>query len=169
MSTGMCGRIPRGDGGSIIALIAVFVFIVVLFIMGMMTSTSAFLAQRNLQSECDSAALWVAAEADANDVLDNGTASAEYLPLSPELVASTLAEFMTRFHANGEPRLEMVSSTDGVVVTVRCHTRAKVPFGRAFGKGEGIDRDAWSAVRSPTAPGNQASIVPNDPRGEYGN
>ncbi len=148
----------RGDAGSMLPLILVFVLMVVLMIMGMMTSTAAFIAQRDLQSDCDSAALWAAAEADSDEVFGDGVDSGEYLPLSPEAVAAAVAEHRTRFYAD-DPELQMSTTAEGEQLTVVCRTKVKVPFGAAFGKGEGIERNAESVVRSPVSPTSEASIV----------
>ncbi len=159
--------VPQGDGGSILPLITVFVLIVVLMIIGMMASTAAFIAQQSLQSTCDSAAIWAAAEADTEKVYSGKVSKDEYLPLSPEAVAAAVREHQARFYAD-DPQLRLSTATEGDVLLVKCHTRAKIPFGGAFGKGEGIDRDTESAVRSPLSrPRSEVSIVPDDPAGDY--
>lgn len=158
-------HLPRGDAGSMLPMIVVCVLIVVLMIMGMTTATAAFLAQRNIQSICDSAATWAAAEADSNKVLTNKGSSEKFLPLSPEAVASAVEEHRTRFYAD-DRELQMAASSDGETLTVECHTKVKVPFGSAFGKGDGIGRDAVSVVRSPVSDSSpQAPVVDNSSTG----
>lgn len=161
MSDFLRRRVPRGDSGSMILLVLVFVLIVVLMIVGTTAATSAFIAQRDLQSNCDSAATWAAAEVSVGDVYGDEVASKEFLPLSPEAVAAAVEEHRARFYP-GEPELTMVARSDGEQLTVVCHNKVKVPFGAFFGKGDGVERDAESAVRSPiSTPTTEASIVDN--------
>jgi hypothetical protein len=153
--------LPQGDGGSLLPLILVFVLVVIMMIMGTTAATSAFIAQRDLQSDCDADAMWAASEADANDLYHDAASSKKYLPLSPEAVAAAVEEHRKRFYAD-RPELRMRADSDGEQLVVKCHDKVKVPFGAFFGKGGGVDRDAESAVRSPVSiPPPSAHVVDN--------
>ncbi|MGH3545146.1 MAG: Tad domain-containing protein [Mycobacteriales bacterium] len=165
-----CGRcVVRGDGGSMLPMIAVFVLIVVLMLMGVFAATGAFIAQRDLQSVCDETAAAVASEANTDQPRSRLPDGSEVLSLDAEAVAVAVEAWRVEFYSD-DPGLQMVGTSEGGVAVVRCHTKVKVPFGAVFGKGGGVDRDAVSVVRSPVRkPKPEASIVPDDPRGEYGN
>ncbi len=151
-------RVPSGDAGSMLPMIVVCVLLVMM-IMGMTTATAAFIAQQNLQSICDSAATWSAAEADSGKVYTDGVKSEKFLPLSEAAVAAAVADHRARFYAD-DPVLQMAASTDGKALTVECRTRVKIPFGAFFGKGDGIDREAVSVVQSPVS-GAKTAVVDN--------
>ncbi|MGH3427854.1 MAG: hypothetical protein ACRD3Q_19505, partial [Terriglobales bacterium] len=124
-------------------------------------ATSAFIAQRDLQADCDAAAVWAASEADANDLYHDAASTKKYLPLSRDAVAAAVEEHRKRFYSD-RPELSMTADSDGEQLVVRCHEKVKVPFGTFFGKGDGVDRDAESAVRSPVStPTPSAHVVDN--------
>lgn len=150
-------RVPSGDAGSMLPMIVVCVLLVVMMIMGMTAATAAFIAQQNLQSICDSAATWSAAEADSGKVYTDGVKSERFLPLSEAAVAAAVADHRARFYAD-DPVLQMAASTDGKALTVACRTRVKIPFGAFFGKGNGIDRETVSVVRSPVSGAKNGAV-----------
>lgn len=140
-------RLPRGDEGSILPLILVFVLIVVLMLMGMMASTSAFIGQRDLQSDCDSAAVAVsqAVSAEAWMALEE---SPNVVPLDATAVQNELDAFRTMAFPDDET-LTMVGVADTFQVTVQCRRVVDIPFGRVFGYGDGLERTTESTARSP--------------------
>ncbi len=159
--------ILSGETGSMLPLIAVFVLVVLLMLMGMMAATGAFIGQRDLQSVCDETAAAVASEVSPDQPLENGPEGSALLVLDAEGVAVAVEAFRVRFFSH-DPGLQLVGKADAGVATVECHTTVQVPFGAVFGKGDGVERDAVSAVRSPVRqPNSEASIVPDDPAGNY--
>lgn len=149
-------KTPRGDTGSMLPLILVFVMIVVLMLMGMTAASSAFLAQSNLQSMCDATA-GIAASGTDLDELHEQPSGSESLTISEQEAQLKVDEYRQR-HADDFPSLTMVVNVDSEQAVLSCHYRVKIVFGRAFGKGDGLDRDTESRIRSVT-PSAEPSIV----------
>ena len=117
--------------------------------MGTTVAGSAFLAQRDLQSTCDSAAVAAA------DALDPGLIYAGDPDLSAgvPLTQASVAEAVGQYRAgSGAGALRITASTDGSSAVLTCRRRADVPFEAVFGRPDGIERVAVSAARAPGRP-----------------
>lgn len=135
------------DRGSITPLILLFFLIAALFVLGGITASSAFLAQRDLQAVCDGAAVRAANGVDEPGAY-SGPAGHDALPLSDSSVRRAVSDYQS----NGYPAdrtLTMSASTDGQQVTVVCRRVVRLPFGALFGRPDGLQRTAVSTARAP--------------------
>ena len=148
MSRRWLRRLPAGDEGSMIPLIAVCVLLVIVMMLAVTTATSAFITQRDIQADCDGAAAAAASEVDSLRVVQDQASSAEDLPLSQRAAQAEIDSYRRDFYRN-DPTLTMASVVRDDVLTVRCQRRVKLKFGTLFGKGDGVDRIAESEVLSP--------------------
>lgn len=141
----MSPRLPaRGDDrGTMIPLLLGFFLVALLLTVGVTAASKAFLAQRDLQAQCDGAAL------SAADALDEGGtyrhADSDRLRLSGPGVDAAIASYF----AVGGGAVDYSSDTDGTRVVLTCRTVAELPFGATFGYPEGLPRTATSSADAP--------------------
>lgn len=118
-----------------------------LIVTGSIAAGSAFLAQRNLQSVCDGAAL-----AGAQALSD----SAYYAANRPELTELPLGDVQHAVDAygardsagSGDPvRMQALVTDGGTTVHVACSTHVDIPFQSVFRPG-GLDRSTTADARS---------------------
>ncbi len=146
---------PRGlpgtddDTGTIIPMVLLFVLIAAFVVMAGAATSSAFLAQRDLQGICDAAAVKAANAVDTASLYDSG--SFGQLPLSQSSVQQSVAAFGAEDYAGDPQGLTLSAGTDGQSVTVACHRTVQIPFGAFFGVGQGLDRDATATARAPVS------------------
>jgi len=123
-------------------------FLVATFLVaGTTAASSAFLAQRDLQSDCDGAAVAAADAADLGALYRGGAAERALLP-----IAQARAQEAVEEHAAAGPSPAAVVATvsaDGSTVTVACGRVVRIPFGTLFGLGGGLERTTTSTARSP--------------------
>ncbi|MGH3804705.1 MAG: hypothetical protein ACRDTD_32100 [Pseudonocardiaceae bacterium] len=143
-----------------IPLIAVCVLLVVMMMLGVTAATSAFIAQRDIQADCDGAAAAAASEVDPDRPEIEG-AKGERMLLPDRSAAQTAVDEYRRSFYTEDPTLTMRAAVVDGLLSVRCHRRVKIKFGTFFGKGDGVDRDAVSEIVSPVRPSSEASIVDN--------
>ncbi len=115
---------------------------------------SAFLAQRDLQAVCDGAALAGAQALDFGSdrtVTEQGAAGsgdrAEYVPVAA--VQQAVDDYIGAANADGGARVgtETVVS-NGITVSLTCHSHPSIALGRVVGHGDGIDRNAHASARA---------------------
>ena len=121
-----------------------------LLVAGTIAASAAFLAQRDLQSDCDGAAVAGAGAVDPATVYA-GSGLRDELPLAPGAAQAAVAGYAARAGL-GDTSLAVTVSPDGTAVVVTCGRRVTVPFGPMFGLGGGVDRTAESSARSPVLP-----------------
>ncbi|HEX3732647.1 MAG TPA: pilus assembly protein TadG-related protein [Mycobacteriales bacterium] len=142
---------PKGrDDGSITILILGCVLVVVVMIMALTAATSAFLAQRTLQSDCDGAAEWAASAVDPHRIFDGQAANSDRLPLQVDGAREAVDEYHRRFYRK-DPTLTMAPTVASDTLSVRCRRVVKITFGTFFGKGGGVERTAISSINSPVS------------------
>ena len=132
----------RAEAGSVLPLILLSVLLALLLIAGATTASSAFLAQRDLQAWCDSAAL-----ATASAAADTAAYGVERRPsLRSEQVAPELQNYLGGIQNEGVTvRLNVQNDQ----ITLVCTHTAVLPFGRLFGIPDGIERVVTSSARVP--------------------
>lgn len=124
-----------------------------LIITGSIAAGSAFLAQRDLQSVCDGAAL-AGAQALADDpyyAADRGALTD--LPLGDVQAAVDAYSARDAGDSDNSVRMNAAVEADGVTVQVLCRTHVDIPFQSVFRPG-GLDRQASADARSPVAAGD---------------
>lgn len=126
-------------------LILLFFVLALLLVAGVITASSAFLAQRDLQSDCDGAAVAAANALDAAGFYGSDRAG-DALPLAVGGAQSAV----DRYAADAG----LVSTSFAVTVAdgraqVVCGRSVVVPFADAFGYRDGVRRTAVSEARSP--------------------
>lgn len=136
------------DTGTIIPLIVLFFLVAAFVVMAGSATSSAFLAQRDLQGACDAAAVKAANAVDGGGTLYDIDALSQ-LPLSQRSVQSAVDSFRTQDYADDTQGLSMRASTDGRVATVTCGRTVRIPFGAFFGHADGLGRTAVSTARAP--------------------
>jgi hypothetical protein len=144
-------RDGRGDEGSILPLILLCFLVGLLFVAGSVTASSAFLAQRDLQSDCDGAAVTAAAAVDSPDMYtpDRGVLAAE-LTLAVDAAETAVQDYASR---SGMDETSFAVTVSGrAEVAVDCGRTVRVPFGEMFGFADGLNRSAHSGARSPVRP-----------------
>lgn len=119
------------------------VLIALLLIAGTSATSSAFLAQRDLQAWCDGAAL-AAAGSPGDSTLYAGGAPEEGSPIAVRNGRAGLDRYLAEAPAD-----RTVARLDVQVdrVTVICTRTVELPFGRLFGISGGLRREAVSAAR----------------------
>jgi uncharacterized membrane protein len=143
---------PRlaADRGSTLPFVLLCFLLALLLVSGTVAASAAFLAQRDLQSDCDGAALAGAAAVDPAILYADGGLREE-LALTAEAAQDAVAGYAARAGL-GTTSFAVTVPADGTVVAVTCGRRVTVPFGPMFGLGDGVDRTADSSARSPVRP-----------------
>lgn len=137
----------RGDEGSSVPFVLLCFLVAAVLVAGVTTASAAFLAQRDLQADCDGAAIAAASGVDLPAIYGAGLGPEETLPLATDQAQGAVAEYqagLDPFDARAEVDLERV--------TVTCQRTVNVPFGRLFGYGAGLGRSTVSTARTPLAP-----------------
>ena len=135
------------EEGSTLPFVLVCWLVAALMTVGAIAASSAFLAQQEVQSVCDAAALAAADRADEQAVYTGGVG--ETLPLSQERAEAAVAGQL----AGAGVELDAWSArTDGREVTVRCTRLVRIPFDWLFLAGQPLERTAVASARAPTAP-----------------
>lgn len=111
---------------------------------GVTASSSAFLAQRDLQADCDGAAVAAASGVDLDVLYADGGPVQDTLPLATGEARDAVADYQGGFDAD--------ITVEGERVTVACRRVVAVPFGRLFGVGGGLERSTVSTARAPLRP-----------------
>jgi uncharacterized membrane protein len=137
------------ERGSVTPLILLFFCIAALVVMAGAATSSAFLAQRDLQAACDGAAIAAANAVDPASAYAHGLRGPDALPLSPDSVQQAVDDFAAKGFAGDAGGLALAADTDGRTATVTCHRTVRIPFGAAFGHADGLDRTALASARSP--------------------
>lgn len=122
-----------------------------LIITGSIAAGSAFLAQRDLQSVCDGAAL-----AGAQVLADGPYYAADRGPLTGLPlgdVQQSVSQYAARDDSDDPVRMNAAVEPDGITVQVQCRTHVDIPFQSVFRPG-GLDRRATADARSRLATGN---------------
>lgn len=110
----------------------------------------AFVQQRGLQAVCDGAA--AAAAATAVDLhRDASVAAAGAAALGD--VQAAVDDYLARDMERRDVRIAARVSADHRTLSLTCRERRPVTFGRAFGKGSGIEHVAHSSAQSELAGG----------------
>ncbi|SHN47790.1 pilus assembly protein TadG-related protein [Cryptosporangium aurantiacum] len=134
----------RRDAGSTLPLILLCVAIALLLIAGATTASSAFLAQRDLQAWCDSAALAVAGGAADAGAYTTGPVPSDQAPLHYDDAAAELQVYLAGIQNEGV-FVELGVQNDQI--TLVCTRTVVLPFGRLFGIPDGLERVAVSSSR----------------------
>lgn len=135
------------DAGSMIPMIMLAFSIAGLVITGTIAAGSAFLAQRDLQSVCDGAAIAGAQELSSQQYYHRSRLSD--LPLGD--VQSAIDQYLAENDAVDRNAVNAAATVgeDGTTVTVRCAEHVDIPFQTVFSPG-GLDRKATASAQSPT-------------------
>ncbi|GAA0226309.1 pilus assembly protein TadG-related protein [Cryptosporangium japonicum] len=131
-------RRENRDQGSLTPLVLLSTLLALLLIAGATTASSAFLAQRNLQSWCDAAALTAASELARIAVYGADP--------TPDQLAAELGTYLGGIQNEGA--ITRLSVQNDQITLVCTHT-AVLPFGRLFGIPDGIERVVISSARVP--------------------
>lgn len=136
---------PAGDDrGSILPMVTGCFVVAALMVCGAIAASAAFLAQRDLASVCDGAAVAAASAVDEGRVYAGG--AADQLPLDAAGVQVAVDEHLSR---TPPPSVTAATGTDGETVTVVCRRTVAIPFGAVFGFADGLEREATAHARSP--------------------
>ena len=140
------------ERGTILPLVAGFTVIALLLVLGAIDASAAFLAQRDLASVCDGAALSAAQSVSPQSVYERSAGQAT-LPLDAGLVTQAVRTYQDRNYAGDAGGLSMdasvVDAAGGPTVTVVCRRTARLPFGALVGYANGLPRTAVSSARAP--------------------
>lgn len=138
------GPDASGDGGSLQPLILLSVGVALLLIAGVVTASTAFLAQRDLQSWCDGAALATASGASDAAAYTSGPEPSDHASVTNEEAAPELQRYLEGIQ---NEEVDVALSVQNDRITLICTRTAALPFGRLFGKPNGIHRVAVSSAR----------------------
>jgi hypothetical protein len=139
-------RPDRADAGSVLPLILLSLALAMLLVAGATTASSAFLAQRDLQSWCDSAALAAAGGAADAAAYEAGTRPSASAPLAYDQVAVELRDYLAGIQNEG---VSVGLSVENDQILLVCTRKVVLPFGRLFGIPDGIERVVISSARVP--------------------
>jgi hypothetical protein len=138
-----------GDRGSTIPLIIGFFLIALLASAGAVVAGQAFVAQRDLQDECD--AMAVAAAAAAADV-DRGRAVGAHDALRFADVQRFIDTSLLRDPAARRPTVVARLTDQGRTIRLRCSTTVPVAFGALFAGSHGLRHVVDSSAQAPISP-----------------
>jgi len=114
---------------------------------GGITASVAFLAQRDVQSLCDGAA--VAAANGIDEAGYFGSSGNAAVALSEASVAAAVQDYLA---VAGQGLDNWAASTDGRTVELVCTRFVEVPFAAVFLGGAPLERSAVASSRSPYLP-----------------
>lgn len=134
----------HSDAGSTLPLTLLCVLVAMLLIAGTVTTSAAFLAQRDLQAWCDGAALAAAGSPAGPALYAGGVAPATGVPLAVDPVSAALDRYLA---AAGDSRTVVRLRVQVDRVTVVCTRMVDLPFGRLFGISNGLRREVASSAR----------------------
>lgn len=144
----MAGWARKADRGSTVPLILGLFLIAVLVVAGAIAAGDAFVQQRQLQDDCDGAAVAAASAAD----LDSGRHSSDFddtggafLALGP--VQSAVDTYRERDAGRSSITMVATLGADGVTVSVHCTVTRTIAFGALFGHSGGVIHQATSTSR----------------------
>lgn len=149
MPSGIAAR-DGAERGSIVPFVLLVTAIAVLMVCGGITASSAFLAQREVHSVCDGAALAAANAVDEGQYY--GTDSPDAVPLSQQSVTAAVADYLGDASDPDGPITTWTAQTDGRSVEVVCSRFVSLPFAAVFLGGRDLERTATAAARSPFIP-----------------
>jgi uncharacterized membrane protein len=134
-----------------VPLILLFVLLSILLIAGVITASSAFLAERDLQADCDGAAVAAASALDAagfySTSAGNSAPAVDSLPLALSSARAAITQYQSITGLGSTSfTVTIVGGTNAQVV---CRRSVPVPFQAIFGYTEGVPRTAISDARSP--------------------
>ncbi|WP_163508895.1 pilus assembly protein TadG-related protein [Fodinicola acaciae] len=135
----------RSDDGSSVPLILLFFLLGLVLVAGTVAASAAFLAQRDLQSDCDGAAIVAANALDAAGFYGSDHAG-DSLPLAAGAAQSAVDAYAADA-ALAETSFAVAVAAGRAQVT--CSRVVRLPFGPTFGYGDGLRRTAVSDARSP--------------------
>jgi len=138
----------RDDNGSTLPLVLLCFLVATVLVAGVTAASSAFLAQRDLQSDCDGAAIAAASGADLDSLYRGSARPGETLPLAPDEAELAVADYEAALNGGFDADVAL-DGEGGERVTVSCRRVVAVPFGRLFGVGGGLERSTVSTARSP--------------------
>lgn len=142
---------PVRDAGSSLPFVLLCFLIAGFLVFGVTAASAAFLAQRDLQADCDSAVVAAASGVDPAVVYGGNLHRADALPLATEHAEAALADHLAGT-GTADATLAVTVSVDADQVTLECRRVVQIPFGRLFGVGAGLERAAVSTARSPLRP-----------------
>jgi hypothetical protein len=140
--------VSRSDEGSSVPLVLLFFALALLLVAGTTAASSAFLAQRDLQSDCDGAAVVAASALDAGGFYGSDRAG-DALPLTVGSAQSAVDRYAAE---SGLTSTSFAVTVADGHAQVACGRSVRVPFGDAFGYAQGLRRTAVSEARSPYQP-----------------
>jgi uncharacterized membrane protein len=122
-----------------------------LIIVGSVVAGGAFLAQRDLQSVCDGAAIAGAQALDDPEFYKSGVGSDGALPLGGVQNAVQQYAAQDATSLRDEAATNASVADDHVTVAVTCTKTTHLTFGTVFGYGSGLEQHASAHARSRTA------------------
>ncbi|TQS42876.1 hypothetical protein [Cryptosporangium phraense] len=125
-------------------MILLCVAVALLLIAGVATASSAFLAQRDLQSWCDAAALATAGGTSDAAAYISGTEPSDHASVTYEEAAPELRRYLEGIQ---KEEVDVALSVQNDQIILICTRMAPLPFGRLFGRPKGIERVATSSAR----------------------
>ena len=135
------------DRGSLVPLVLVCFGVALTMVCGGITASVAFLAQRDVQSLCDGAA--VAAANGIDEAGYFGSSGNAAVALSEASVAAAVQDYLA---VAGQGLDNWAASTDGRTVELVCTRFVEVPFAAVFLGGAPLERSAVASSRSPYLP-----------------
>jgi hypothetical protein len=142
--TGRPGRSGR-DGGSTVPLILGLFLIALIVVAGAVAAGDAFVAQNQLQDECDGAAVVAASSASLDGGRHGADSAGGFLVLGD--VQAVVDQYRQRDSSRAAITMVASIADDGVTVTVRCREIHPLAFGSLFGFGNGVTHNASSTSR----------------------
>lgn len=134
---------PGGDRGSTLPLMLAFFMIAGLLLTGGVTASAAFLAQRDLQSACDGAAV-----AGASGFVRTTTGRAADLAFDETLARNVIAQYAVDAWGRDASAVDIGIAVDRTRVVVTCARVVHVPFEAIFAPG-GVARSVTSSADAP--------------------
>lgn len=138
------------ERGSIVPFVLLCFCVAALMVCGGITASAAFLAQRDVQSVCDGAALAAANAVDEDGYF--GAGGDDAVPLSQDSVSAAVADYLADATGADLALAAWSVNTDGRNVEVVCTRYAALPFADIFLGGEPLERTATASARSPFVP-----------------
>jgi hypothetical protein len=128
-----------------VPLILGLFLIALIVVAGAVAAGDAFVAQNQLQDQCDAAAVVAASSADVNGGRHRADSAGDFLALVD--VQSAVDQYRQRDSTRADISMLAPIADDGVTVTVQCREIRPIAFGSLFGFGDGVTHTASSTSR----------------------
>ena len=143
-------KVARGDdSGSVLILLLGLTLLCLALVLLVTDASRVYLAKRSLAAQADAAALAGVQDVDL-DAYYGATGADAPLPLDPDAARDAVVAHLQSLADTGSLQGEVVAvDADAVGVTVTLRAVVDLPFGAAYGAGDGVTVEATARAEAP--------------------